>query len=188
MRTALERAGHAVVESATAREALNALRIEKPGVVLLDFALPDRDGFELVPLVKKTSAVAIVISARKATDLKVAVLDLGADDYITKPFDTEKVLARIHAGLRHRRRCDADEPYVRAGDVEIDLAARVILFRGKELHLPPKEYAFLAKLAKHPGRVLTHSHLLQAVWGAGHKDDVDYARVTVCGLRSGRCN
>ena len=183
LRTAIERAGHAVVEAGTGREALTALQIDKPEMVLLDLGLPDRDGLELVPLVKKSGAALIVVSAREATDQKVAALDLGADDYVTKPFDTEEVLARIRSARRHRLASEAETPVLAIGDIDIDLAARRVRKAGEEVHLSPKEFGFLAELAKHPDRVLTHGHLLRAVWGPGHEQDVEYLRVAVRGVR-----
>lgn len=183
IRTALERAGHAVVEASNAREALNAIAIDKPDVVLLDLGLPDRDGLELVPLIKRAGSAVLVISAREATEQKVAALDLGADDYVTKPFDTDEVLARVRAAIRHRLSSDAETSRVTAGDVEIDLAARIVRRDGHEVHLTPKEYGFLAVLAKHPGRVVTHAQLLRTVWGAAHESDVEYLRVAARGLR-----
>lgn len=180
---ALQRAGHGVVEASTAREAINALAIDRPDVVLLDLGLPDRDGLELVPLIKSAGASVIVVSARDETDQKVAALDLGADDYVTKPFDTEEVLARVRAALRNRLNGEAETPRVTVGEVDIDLAARQVTRSGEEVRLTPKEYGFLAELAKHPGRVLTHSHLLRAVWGPAHEGDVEYLRVAARGLR-----
>ncbi|MDQ8756930.1 response regulator transcription factor [Sphingosinicella sp. LHD-64] len=178
---ATERAGYRVIEAETAREALTALQIDKPEAVLLDLGLPDRDGMELVPLVKAAGAALLVISAREATEEKVAALDLGADDYVTKPFDTEEVLARVRTALRHRLAADA--PAVAIGDVEIDLAARRVTKAGLEVHLTPKEFGFLAELARHPGRVVTHSQILRTVWGEAHERDVEYLRVTARAVR-----
>ncbi len=181
--TSLTRAGYRIVEAENAREALAALHIDKPDAVLLDLGLPDRDGLELVPLLRAAGTSVIVVSARDATDQKVAALDLGADDFVTKPFDTEEVLARIRTALRHRLSAEAEVPTVRIGMVEIDLAARQVHRAGEEVHLTPKEYGFLAELAKHPGRVVTHAQLLHAVWGAGHERDVEYLRVAARGVR-----
>ena len=183
LRVSLMRGGYGVVEAGSAREALSALPIDKPAVVLLDLGLPDRDGLELINLVKGAGIAVVVVSARDATDQKVTALDLGADDYVTKPFDTEDVLARIRAALRHRLANEAEAPLVRVGEVEIDLAARQVRRGGAEVHLTPKEYAFLAELAKHPGRVVTHRQLLKTIWGAGHENDVEYLRVAARAIR-----
>jgi len=179
----LVRAGYRLVEAGTAREALSAMQIDKPDAVLLDLGLPDRDGLELVPLFKGAGVSIIVISARDATDQKVAALDLGADDYVTKPFDTEEVLARVRTALRHRLAAEIETQIVKVDDIEIDLPARLVRRAGEEVHLTPKEFGFLAELAKHPGRVITHSHLLRSVWGPGHENDVEYLRVAVRGVR-----
>ncbi|MBB4839694.1 two-component system KDP operon response regulator KdpE [Sphingomonas kyeonggiensis] len=179
----LTRVGYRVVEAANAREALAAVQIDKPEAVLLDLGLPDRDGLELVPLLKAAGASVLVVSARDATEQKVTALDLGADDYVTKPFDTEEVLARIRTALRHRLSAEAEMPVVRFGTVEVDLGARLVRKGGEEVHLTPKEFGFLAELAKHPGRVVTHSQLLRTVWGPGHENDVEYLRVAARGVR-----
>lgn len=179
----LARAGYRVTEAELGRAALSAIQIDKPDAVLLDLGLPDRDGLELVPLIKAAGVAVLVISARDATDQKVAALDLGADDYVTKPFDTEEVLARIRTALRHRLSLEADLPLVKVGDIEIDLAAHLVRKAGEEVHLTPKEFGFLAELAKHPGRVVTHAQLLRNVWGAGHERDVEYLRVAARGVR-----
>lgn len=181
--TSLHRADYRVIEAGTAREALASVHIDKPDAVMLDLGLPDRDGLELIPLIKPAGIAVLVISARDATDQKVAALDLGADDYVTKPFDTEEVLARIRTALRHRLSSEVAVPIVQLGDVEIDLAARLVRKSGTEVHLTPKEYAFLAQLAKHPGKVVTHAQLLRSVWGAGHDSDVEYLRVAARGVR-----
>jgi two-component system KDP operon response regulator KdpE len=180
---ALERAGYVTVEAESGREALNALQIDKPDAVLLDLGLPDRDGMELVPLIKAAGAALVVVSARDATDQKVTALDLGADDYVTKPFDTDEVLARVRTALRHHLAKEAESRALRIGEIEIDLEARRVLRGGEEVHLTPKEYGFLAELAKHPGRVITHSQLLRSVWGPAHETDVEYLRVTARGVR-----
>src|SRR5262245_55283702 len=133
------RAGYRVVEAASGREALSALHIDKPDVALLDLGLPDRDGLELIGLIKQAGTAVLVISARDATEQKVAALDLGADDYVTKPFDTEEVLARIRTALRHKLSVDAERPVVTMGTIEIDLAARIVRKAGDEVHLTPKE-------------------------------------------------
>lgn len=179
----LGRAGYRVVEAASARDALSAMQIDKPEAVLLDLGLPDRDGLELVPLLKAAGASVLVVSARDATEQKVTALDLGADDYVTKPFDTEEVLARVRTALRHRLSVEAEMPVVRIDAIEIDLGARLVRKGGEEVHLTPKEFGFLAELAKHPGRVVTYAQLLRTVWGPGHEHDVEYLRVAARGVR-----
>lgn len=179
----LRRAGYRTVEAGTGREAMAALHIDKPDLVLLDLGLPDRDGLELIPLIKPAGAAIIVVSARDATEQKVAALDLGADDYVSKPFDSEEVLARIRVALRHRLKGEAETTVVRSGAVEIDLGARLVRRDGAEVHLTPREYGFLAELAKTPGRVVTHARLLRAVWGPGHDGDVEYLRVAARSIR-----
>lgn len=180
---ALSRAGYRVVEAGSGREALSAVHIDKPDLVLLDLGLPDRDGLELIQLIKTAGPTVLVVSARDATEQKVAALDLGADDYVTKPFDAEEVLARIRTALRRRLSSEAARPLVTFDDVEIDLAARRVRKDGREVHLTPKEYGFLAELAKASGRVVTHAQLLKAVWGPGHENDVEYLRVAARGIR-----
>ena len=182
LRAALERAGYAVVEVGSAREALSAVSIDRPEAVLLDLGLPDRDGLEILPLIAKSGPALVVISAREATQEKIAALDLGADDYVTKPFDTDEVLARLRRALRQRV-TNKGQPIVHIDGLEIDLLARRVRRAGQDVHLTPKEYAVLAELAKHPGRVLTHSHLLRTVWGPAHEGDVEYLRVVARELR-----
>jgi two-component system KDP operon response regulator KdpE len=182
----MQRAGHAVVEAADARQALALLDIEKPDVVLLDLGLPDRDGLELIePFRLRSTATLIIVSARDDSSEKVAALDLGADDYLTKPFDTDELLARIRAALRHQRAAAAGEEVsvVEAGAVRIDLDHRRVYRDGVEVHLTPKEYAVLAELARRADRVLSHAQLLKSVWGSAHVDRVEYLRIAVRGLR-----
>ena len=184
LKATLTRAGYAVVEAANGREALNAKSIDKPDLVLLDLGLPDRDGLELVTLLRQEPRAAlIVISARDQTDQKVAALDLGADDYVTKPFDTEELLARVRASLRHRLASEAERQVVDAGPVTIDLLERNVRRGAEEVHLTPKEWTLLAELAKHPGRVLTHDALLRTAWGPAHVGQTEYLRVAIRALR-----
>ncbi|WBO22968.1 response regulator [Sphingomonas abietis] len=184
LRVTLERAGHVVAEASSAREAMSLLPIEKPEVVLLDLGLPDRDGLELVQLIKsQAQATLIVVSARDATEEKVAALDLGADDYLVKPFDSEELLARVRAGLRHRLDAQGAEHHVAAGDVLIDLDRRRVTRAGEEVHLAPKEYGVLALLAARPDRVLSHAQILRDVWGPAQADRVEYLRIVVRALR-----
>lgn len=180
--SAVERGGYEVVDAADAKGALSALDIDKPDLALLDLGLPDRDGMELIPLLKQRGCAVLVISAREATAEKVAALDLGADDYVTKPFDTDEVLARIRTALRRGEVVGVQAPLV-IGPVVIDLDRRIVTKAGAEVHLRPKEFALLAALAKQAGKVLTHSYLLTTVWGAAHANDLEYLRVAARGLR-----
>lgn len=185
LRVTLDRAGYAVGEAGTARELLGLLPIQRPDVVLLDLGLPDRDGLELVPLLRAGpvgDVAIIVVSAREATEDKVAALDLGADDFVGKPFDGDELLARIRVALR-RRAATPTDGVVRLGDVTIDPLARRVTRGTDEIRLTPKEYQLLAELARNPGRVLTHSQLLRTVWGPAHERSVEYLRVTVRGIR-----
>jgi two-component system KDP operon response regulator KdpE len=182
LRAALDRAGYAVIEAGTAREALAAVDIDKPDAVLLDLGLPDRDGLELIQLVKaRGTAALLVVSARTDTAEKVAALDLGADDYLTKPFDTEEVLARIRTALR--RRSGPEQGAIVAGDVTIDLVHRRVTRGGEAVHLTPKEYDVLAELARGADRVIGHAYLLRTIWGPAQEKHIEYLRIVVRGLR-----
>ncbi|MEO8455205.1 MAG: response regulator transcription factor [Sphingomicrobium sp.] len=184
LKATLTRAGYSVVEAGSGREALNAKTIDKPDLVLLDLGLPDRDGLELVTLLRNEPRTAlIVISARDQTEQKVAALDLGADDYVTKPFDTEELLARVRASLRQRLASEAERQVVEVGRITIDLLERMVRRDAEEVHLTPKEWILLAELAKHPGRVLTHHALLRTVWGPAHVGQTEYLRVAIRALR-----
>jgi two-component system KDP operon response regulator KdpE len=184
LKATLGRAGYVVIEAANALEALNAKSIDKPDLILLDLGLPDRDGLELIGALRAEPHLAlIVLSARDQTEQKVAALDLGADDYVTKPFDTEELLARVRASLRQRLASEAERQVVELGAVTVDLLARNVTRDGAEVHLTPKEWDLLAELAKHPGRVLTHETLLRSVWGPAHVGQTEYLRVAIRALR-----
>lgn len=184
LHSTLQRAGYRTSDAATAREALAAAAAAPPNAILLDLGLPDRDGLELVPLFKKSgNAAIIVVSAREATDDKVAALDLGADDYVTKPFDTDELLARLRAAMRHKLDGRGVSLLVRAGHMDIDLVERRISKDGEEVHLTRKEYEVLAVLAAAPGRVVTHQAILQAAWPYEHDRRVEYLRIVIRNLR-----
>jgi two-component system KDP operon response regulator KdpE len=184
LRGTLERAGYQVIETAAARQVMAELDQGRPDVVLLDLGLPDRDGLELLPLIRqRSSATVIVVSARDATDEKVAALDLGAIDYVTKPFDTEELLARVRVALRSRLTAEGARSQVEVGPVSIDLVQRRIHRDGEEVHLTPKEYAVLTELARFPGRVITHEKLLATVWPHDHDRHVEYLRVVIRNIR-----
>ena len=180
----LKRAGYDVVEAVNATEALEEARRAKPDAILLDLGLPDRDGVEIIQLLKVAlAAPIIVVSAREATEQKVAALDLGAHDYVTKPFDSEEVLARLRASLRERVAAQGAAPVVHSGAVQIDLANRLILRDGEEVHLTRKEFDVLTQMALHPGRVVTHQRILEAAWPHDHDRRIDYLRIVVRNLR-----
>lgn len=180
----LNRAGYEPIEAKTAAEALAMARSAQPDVILLDLGLPDRDGLEIVPLLRRIgSAPILVVSARDATDQKVAALDLGAHDYVTKPFDSEEVLARLRASLRERLAAHGGSPVVRAGPITIDLSERLVKRDDVEVHLTRKEFAVLHALALSPGRVVTHQRVLEAAWPFEEDRRIDYLRIVVRNLR-----
>ena len=184
LRITLTRAGYQVVEAADARGALAAKAIDKPELILLDLGLSDRDGIELVETLRRDPpARVIVVSARDDIDQKVAALNLGADDYVTKPFDTEELLARVRAALRQQLAGEAERQTVAVGALVIDLLGRTVHRDGTEVHLTPKEWIVLAELAKAPGRVITHQHLLRTGWGAAQECHTEYLRVLMRSLR-----
>lgn len=183
VRGAAERAGFGVDEAATGADAIIMARREGCELVLLDLGLPDRDGIELVPIIKAMGRAVIVLTARAETTEKVAALDLGADDYVVKPFDTDELLARIRTALRHRIAGVSASAITTVGAVMIDIVAHRVMRYDTEVRLTRKEFAVLAELARHPGRVITHAHLLRTVWGDAHINDVEYLRVTMRGLR-----
>jgi two-component system KDP operon response regulator KdpE len=184
IQAALARADYAVVEAENARVALEQVAAQRPDIVLLDLGLPDRDGLELVPIIKASStATLIIISAREATEEKVTALDLGADDYLTKPFDTNELLARVRVALRNRLSKEGGVSVLTIGDVAFDLMKRKITKGGKDVHLTPKEYAVFAQLAQFPGRVITHKQIMDHVWPHESEHHVEYLRVLIRTLR-----
>ncbi len=186
LRAALEGAGFQLVEAATGREGLRQAAGRNPEVILLDLGLPDRDGLDVIQELRRTTAAPIiVISARGQERDKVQLLDLGADDYLTKPFGAAELLARIRVALRHAAGVSAptEEPVCLAGEVRVDLVRRQVFRGDDEVHLTPTEYRLLATMARQPGRVMTHRHLLEAVWGANYVSQSHYLRVYMAQLR-----
>jgi two-component system KDP operon response regulator KdpE len=168
--------------------ALGLLETEQPDIVLLDLMLPEADGFELCRQIRERSSVGvIVISARGGESDKVAALNVGADDYMTKPFSIEELLARITATLRRTRVAPATEapaPVIEIGDICIDLAGRLITRGGEPVHLTQTEFSLLRELAVNRGKLLSHAHLLRRVWGPGYETETEYVRVYVRRLRA----
>jgi two-component system KDP operon response regulator KdpE len=180
--------GFDTVVSTDGRRALQLLETEEPDIVLLDLMLPDEDGFSLCRQIRERSSVAvIVVSARGGERDKVTALNMGADDYMTKPFSVEELLARITATLRRTRAAGGSEPgppIITAGDVVIDLANQQVTRQGEPVHLTPTEFALLRELVINRGKLLSHAHLLRRVWGPGYQTETEYVRVYVRRLRA----
>ena len=185
VRLSLEAEGWQVIEADTVKQGLVEAGTRRPDLVIADLGLPDGDGVDFIRALRTWSGVpVIVLSARTDERDKVAALDAGADDYITKPFGTAELLARTRANMRrvHAGRA-TQESLFRFGDVEVDLAARLVRRGGVELHLTPIEYRLLGVLIANAGRVLTHPYLLREVWGPGHAGRTHYLRVFMGNLR-----
>ncbi len=186
LRATLRAHDYAVVEAATAREGLAQAAGRGPEIILLDLGLPDGNGLDVVREIRRTARTPIiVISARGQEPDKVAALDLGADDYLTKPFGVPELLARIRVALRHAldRAGESDAEEFAAGALVVDLRRREIRRHGERVHLTPTEYKLLAVLIRRAGRVVTHRQLLEAVWGANYADQTHYLRVYMAQLR-----
>ncbi len=184
LKTGLASEGYDVVEAETGAAAIDLAVKEKPDLVILDLGLPGRDGLEVLQQIRRTSLVPVVVlSVRSDEKGKVAALDLGADDYVTKPFGMSELIARLRAALRHRLQQQGEPPIFRSGDLAVDLVRRVVTLAGKEIKLSAKEYDLLRVLVMHAGKVLTHQFLLREVWGPAHTEDIQYLRVYVRTLR-----
>ena len=186
LRTALAANDYRLVEAETAKEGLAQAAARNPDVILLDLGLPDRDGLEVARELREWSPTPIIVlSARGREEDKVRALDLGADDYLTKPFGVDELLARIRVALRHAAMPPggATEPVFEAGALRVDLAARRVWRAGEEIHLTPTEYKLLTTLVRHAGKVLTHRQLLKDVWGANYVNQSHYVRVYLAQLR-----
>jgi two-component system KDP operon response regulator KdpE len=185
LRAALESHDYRLVEATTSREGLAQATARSPDVILLDLGLPDGDGIDLARRIREWSATPIVvISARGKEQDKVAALDAGADDYLTKPFGTDELLARLRVALRHAARLAAPaEPVFAVDELRVDLAARRVFARGAEIHLTPTEYKLLTALVRDAGKVVTHRQLLNEVWGPNAVEHTHYLRVYMTQLR-----
>jgi len=184
LKPALEANDYTVTSAGTLAEALKRVAGETPDVVVLDLGLPDGDGKDLIQQVRQWSNVPIVVlSARDREAEKIEALDLGADDFVNKPFGVGELMARLRTALRHRRQGEGESTVVTVGDVEIDSVRRRVQRAGAEIKLTPREFELLACLAKYPGRVLTHRQLLTAVWGPAQSAETQYLRVYIVHLR-----
>ena len=185
VRAALESDGYRVFESETVARGIIDAGTRKPDVAILDLGLPDADGVDFIRNVRTFSALPIlVLSARTEETAKVAALDAGADDYLTKPFGVAELTARLRAMLRRGARTPENEsPVVEFGDVTVDLANRSVRRAGAAVHLTPVEFRLLAQLVAHPGKVLTHRLLLREVWGPSHVEHSHYLRIYMAHLR-----
>ena len=184
LKPSLMAAGYEVVEAGTGAEALKAVATQAPDLVILDLGLPDMDGKEVIASLRGWSDIPIVIlSARDRESEKIAALDLGADDYVEKPFGIGELTARIRTALRHRGRRDAIPTVMEIDGLTIDPVKRLVSRAGETVHLTPKEYDLLLLLSRHAGRVVTHRTLLTSVWGPAHGDDLHYLRVFIGQLR-----
>ena len=172
-----------VMEASCGEEALRAVAVDRPDIVILDLGLPDMEGTEVTRRIREWSEIPIIIlSVREQENEKIAALDAGADDYLTKPFGTGELMARIRAALRHSVRKD-NEPVIEIDQLKIDLERRQVLVADREISLTPTEYDILRLLAQNLGKVLTHHQLLQKVWGVSSEEDLHLLRVNISNLR-----
>ena len=186
VRAALEGEGHRVIEAATAADGLREAATRHPDLVVLDLGLPDTDGIEVTRRLREWATMPIIVlSARGQEGDKVAVLDAGADDYVTKPFAVGELLARVRVALRRTIGGGrAEDAVIEVGALRVDRARRRVELDGREVRLTPTEYRLLLALVQHPGRVLTHAQLLRDVWGPGHAEAHHYVRVYMAQLRA----
>jgi two-component system KDP operon response regulator KdpE len=183
LRPGLATQGYIVSEAHDGQSALDAIRRKSVDLVVLDLGLPDMDGLDLVGKVRESGETMpiIVLSSRATEGVKVKALDLGADDYVTKPFGIDELLARIRAAQRHRLQQQGERAIFRTGDMTVDLVRRIVTVRGQDVKFSPREYEVLRLLVAHAGKVLTHRFMLREVWGGDV--DVQYLRIYIRALR-----
>jgi two-component system KDP operon response regulator KdpE len=175
--------GHTIFEASNGQEALEAVLAHRPDVIILDLGLPDLDGIEVIQRLREWAQTPIIVlSVREHETDKIAALDAGADDYLTKPFSVGELLARLRVALRHTAQPN-DMPVFSSGDLTVDLARRVVSVAGREVQLTPTEYDLLKLLVTHAGKVLTHHQILRQVWGIGYDDETHLLRVNISNLR-----
>jgi two-component system, OmpR family, KDP operon response regulator KdpE len=184
LRTSMEAHGYEVLAVGTGEEGVVGAADQRPDIVLLDLGLPDMDGTEVIRRIRGFSEVPVIIlSVRESQADKVAALDAGADDYVTKPFGMEELLARTRAALRRAGEAEPDAPVLTYGGLRIDLARRLLTRDDEQVHLTPTEWSLLEALASNPGKLLTHQWLLRRVWGQGYGTETTYLRTYIRALR-----
>jgi two-component system KDP operon response regulator KdpE len=183
LKPSLTHAGYVVSETDTGQPAIDAARRGGADLIVLDLGLPDIDGLEVIRRIRAAGSAVpiIVLSSRGDEGGKVEALDLGADDYVTKPFGVDELLARLRAALRHRLQEQGEEPIFRSGDLSVDLVRRIVTVRGAEVKFSPREYELLRLLVGNAGKVLTHKYLLREIWGG--ETDIQYLRIYIRALR-----
>jgi two-component system, OmpR family, KDP operon response regulator KdpE len=184
LRTVLPAQGFELFEADSGKQGMVEVAVRRPDVVILDLGLPDMNGVDVVRQLRDWTAVpVIVLSARAEESDKIAALDAGADDYLTKPFGVGELLARLRVALRRATQTDAGSQHFEAGHLTIDFATRRVAVAGRDVHLTPLEYRLLTLLAQHADKVLTHRHLLKEIWGPSHVEDAHYLRIYMAQLR-----
>ncbi len=182
LRAAMAAHGYEVFEARSGQEALSAVTAQRPDLLILDLGLPDMEGLEVTRRLREWSKIPIIIlSVREGEADKVATLDAGADDYLTKPFGVGELLARMRVAMR--RTVPADEPAFTTGELQVDLASRMVTVAGQEVQLTPTEYDLLRALVTHAGKVMTHRQLLRQVWGVAYEQETHMLRVNISNLR-----
>ena len=183
LRATLTAQGFAVYEAANGQEAINAVLANHPDIIILDLGLPDFDGIEVTRRLREWSQTPIIIlSVREAEQDKIAALDAGADDYLSKPFSTGELMARMRVVMR-RQASKTDEPTLHVDELQMDLSRRMVIVRGNEISLTPTEYDILRLLMQNAGKVITHNQLLRQVWGTAYESEMHILRVNISNLR-----
>lgn len=184
LKPSLTAAGYDVIPAMTGTEAMKLAATASPNIILLDLGLPDKDGKDVIAAIRSWSAVPIIVlSARDQEAEKIAALDLGADDYVNKPFGIGELMARLRTSLRHATQQSGAQTRYEASGLVVDVPAHLVTLRGQPVRLTPKEFELLAVLVRHAGKVVTHRQVLTAVWGPAHAEDLQYLRVFVGQLR-----
>ena len=183
LKPALEANSYDLVAAGTVAEAVKRIAADVPDIVVLDLGLPDGDGKDVIRQVREWSDVPIIVLSARDREIEIEALDLGADDFVNKPFGVGELLARMRTALRHRMQRMAEMPVLKMGEIEIDSVRRRVTRAGEEVRLTPKEFELLSFLARHAGKVVTHKQILIAVWGPAHTEDTQYLRVYIGHLR-----
>ena len=184
LKTSLSAHGYTVFEAANGQEGLDNVAVNRPDLIILDLGLPDIDGLEVTKRLREwTQTPIIILSVQEQETDKVAALDAGADDYLTKPFGVGELMARLRVALRHANQTSVAEPIFIAGRLNVDLARRLVTVNSEEVQLTPTEYDLLKLMVVHAGKVLTHQQILRQVWGVGYANELHLLRVNISNLR-----